>query len=74
MMTIDDMYDAIVAAVQRAEASDNTADLQELQLLAGYLMRPAEHVGDEATARRFQLLAAKVANVREEILQREEGQ
>ncbi len=68
MMTIDDMYNAITAAVQRAEQSQNTADLMELQMLAGYLMRPAESVGDGETARRFQLLAAKTANIREDIM------
>jgi len=72
MLTIDQVYDAVLAASERAKASDNTADLMELQLLAGYLMRPAEHVGDAATARRFQILASQLANAQEAIRRRHE--
>lgn len=72
MLTVDAIHAAITAAMQRAQTSDNTADLSELQLLAGYLMNPAEHVGDSATARRFQLLAAQIANLREAIERRDD--
>lgn len=70
MLSVDAIYDAVSAAMQRAAADDNTADLTEMQLLAAYLMRPAEAIGDAETARRFQLLAANAANAREEIERR----
>ena len=70
MLTVQDMHDAIAAAVERARQDDNIADLSELQQLAGYLMRPAHMHEDKETEYAFRLLAANAANAREAILRR----
>ena len=72
MLTVQDMHDAIQAAIQRAERDRNTADLMELQQLAGYLMRPAHAANDSETERAFRILAANAANIRERILQEDD--
>jgi len=71
MLTVQHMHDAIEAAIQRAESSRNVADLSELQQLAGYLMRPANAAKDKETERMFRILAARAANLREDILEQE---
>ncbi len=68
MLTIQDMHDSIANAIERAKKSQNTADLSELQQLAGYLMRPAHLNDDKDTEYRFRVLAASAANTREAIL------
>jgi hypothetical protein len=68
MLTIQDMHDAIASALERAKKSQNTADLSELQQLAGYLMRPAHQHEDKDTEYRFRLLAAAAATAREAIM------
>lgn len=68
MLTIQNMHDAINTAIERARRDENVADLMELQQLAGYLMRPADAVGDKATEKQFRILAAHAANYREDIM------
>jgi hypothetical protein len=70
MLTVQNMHDAIAAAVERARQDDNIADLSELQQLAGYLMRPAHTHEDKETEYAFRLLAANAANAREAIMRR----
>lgn len=70
MLRIQDMHDAIAAAIERAKRDDNIADLTEMQQLAGYLMRPANLKDDKETEHRFRVLAANAANLREAILRR----
>lgn len=70
MLTIQDIHDAIAAAIERAKRDENVADLSEMQQLAGYLMRPAHAKDDKDTEYRFRVLAANAANIREAILKR----
>lgn len=74
MLTVQNMYDAIASAIQRANKENNVADLMELQQLAGYLMRPADAVGDKATEKQFRILAAHAANHREAIMKRRDDE
>ena len=70
MLSIETMHDALETAIERAKRNDDITDLRELQHLAGYLMRPAAMKEDKETEKRFRILAASAANIRETIMRR----
>lgn len=67
MIDLNTVHDAIADAIDQAKARKNSSSLADLQVIAGYLMKPADDAGDKETTFKFRVLAAKAANIREEL-------
>lgn len=66
-LSVADIVTAIDHEIKKATEKKDIARLADLQVIAGYLMQPAEAVADKETSRRFRILAARAANAREDL-------
>lgn len=73
MIDLNTIHDAIAQQLDQAKASRNAANLTNLQTIAGFLMKPADMNNDRDTTYKFRVLAAKAANLREELNRRQRG-
>jgi hypothetical protein len=67
MLTVENIQSHLERVIAEYKLSGNRQGLRNLQTAAGFLMEAANANGDRELARRFQVLAAKAANEREEL-------
>ena len=67
MLTADQILEYLERVIAEDRLSGNRAGLKNSQVAAGFLMAAAKYARDEERARKFQILAAKAANKREEL-------
>ncbi|XSG73239.1 hypothetical protein ACP8Y2_13715 [Herpetosiphon llansteffanensis] len=72
MLTIESIQQHIREAIAQAIEAKNPAELAHLQQMAGLLMKPANLHNDQEAEYAFRVLAAKAANAREALLQKED--
>ncbi|MBM7842339.1 hypothetical protein [Herpetosiphon giganteus] len=72
MLTIELIQQHVREAIAQAIEAKNPAELAHLQQMAGLLMKPAHLHNDQETEYAFRVLAAKAANAREALLQKED--
>lgn len=64
-MTTDQIIDYFHRMMAEDRLKGDIAGLKNLQATAGVLMQAAQYHGDKELAKRFQILAAQMANYRE---------
>ena len=67
MLTTEQIVEYLERVIAEDSLSGNRAGLRNSQIAAGFLMAAAKAAGDDVTARRLHLLAAKAANKNEEL-------
>ena len=67
MVTAEQIMEYLERVIAEDRLSGNQAGLKNSQIAAGFLMAAAKYAGDDASAHRFQVLAAKAADKREEL-------
>lgn len=67
MLTLDAIFAYTERVIAEDSLSGNRAGLLHTQRACGYLMTAAETSDDQASARRFRILAALAANKHEEL-------
>nr|WP_044200398.1 hypothetical protein [Oscillochloris trichoides] len=67
MLTIDQIIIYMEHEIAHKRLEGRREELRQIQYAAGLLMHAADSAGDKENARRFRLVAAQAANVREEM-------
>ena len=67
LLTTDQIFEFMERVIAEDRLSGNRIGLHNTQVAAGFLMAAAKYADDDATARRFRILAAQAANKREEL-------
>ena len=67
MLTTEQIVEYLERVIAEDSLSGNRAGLRNSQIAAGFLMAASKAAGDDVTARRLHLLAAKAANKNEEL-------
>ncbi|MFQ3662586.1 MAG: hypothetical protein SNJ69_09370 [Chloroflexaceae bacterium] len=67
MLTIDQLVGYCERTIAERHLAGDREGLRRVQLALVVLMEAAQHAGDRETARRFQLLASRSANLQEQL-------
>lgn len=67
MVTTDQILEYLERVIAEHRLAGDRTGLKNAQTAAGFLMAAAKNARDDATARKFQILAAQAANKSEEL-------